>query len=240
MKLRIELIIVLVFGLAACTLPEELENAAATSLAETPTVPGAGATIPPGLMVSVSEASECLSGPGPTYDPVGTLSPGQETEAVSRSEDGEYWLIRDPANPTTLCWAESVYFTIKGDPFELPIATPPPTPTPVGPTPVNSPTPVGPTPVSSPTPVGPTPVSSPTPVGPTPVSSPTPVGPTPVSSPTPVGAPAAFPTPVSSPTSVGAPAAFPTPVNSPTPVDPPSVKPTKVNSPTPVKPTKVP
>ena len=219
MKSRFYLIVVLVllFGVAGCTLPDELDDAAATSLAETPTEPGAEPTIPPGLMVSVNAASECRTGPGPAYDTVETLSPGQEAEAVSRSADGEYWLIRDPANPTILCWVESAHLTLLDDPHEIPIATPPPTPTPVGPTPVSSPTPVGPTPVG-PTPVGPTPVG-PTPVGPTPVG-PTPVGPTPVG-PTPVGPTPVGPTPVG-PTPVG-----PTPVG-PTPVGPTPVGPTAV------------
>jgi hypothetical protein len=146
------------------------------------------------LKVSVSVATEYRSGPGQVYDVIGVLNPGREVEAVSRSPDGDYLVIQDPANPTSLVWLKSEYATASGNPAALPISLPPPTPTLVkepeskggGFTPVVTPPSVG----GCPTPVGggPTPVSCPT-SGEAPPSTgggcPTPVGggPTPVSCP---------------------------------------------------------
>lgn len=175
-------------------------------------------------MVSVSKAADCRTGHGQVYDPVGVLNPGQVSEVVGRSQEGDYWLIRDPASPTTLCWLGGEYATVTGDPGGLPVSVLPPTPillvtqvgcpTPIGggPTPVSCPelagcpTPIGggPTPVSCDSPVGgcPTPVGG----GPTPVSCDSPVG----GCPTPIGG---GPTPVSCTTPVGGPSliGYPTP-----------------------------
>ena len=208
MKLRIELTIVfvLVCGLAACNLPAASEDGA-PAIAQTETlvargVEGTMAAVP---LVSVSMATDCRTGPGQVYDPVGVLNPGQVSEAVGLSPEGDYWLIRDPASPTTLCWLGGEYVTVTGDPSGLPVSFPPPTPTLVV-SQVGCPTPIGggSTPVSCsspaggcPTPIGggPTPVSCSSPVGgcPTPIGG----GPTPVSCVTPVGGPSliGYPTP---------------------------------------------
>ena len=202
------IVLPIVFAIAACNLPTALGGQATPSTV---------------LKVSVSVATEYRTGPGQGYDLAGVLNPGQEVEAVGLSPDGEYLLIRDPANPVVLLWLKGDFATIKGNPVLLPISTPPPTPTPVAGSTLlgNCPTPVGggPTPVSCATQVdGSSSVGGcPTPVGggPTPVSctgGPTLVG----GCPTPVGG---GPTPVSctgSPTLVGG---CPTPIGGgPTPV----------------------
>jgi hypothetical protein len=166
---------------------------------------GGEETTTPFLTLQVQEAVEYRSGPGEAYDVVGTLDPGQEVEAVGRSQDGAYWIIRDPDNSATLYWLlDGIYLTVISTPLDLPIATPPPTPTLVGgPMPDTgcpSPVPSGPTPVScsspvpdtggcpSPVPSGPTPVSCSSPVPDTSSGCPSPVpsGPTPVSCSSPV------------------------------------------------------
>ena len=198
----------IVFAIAACNLPTALGGQ------------GTPSTV---LKVSVSVATEYRTGPGQGYDLVGVLNPGQEVEAVGLSPDGEYLLVRDPANPVVQVWLKGDFATVKGNPALLPISTPLPTPTPVAGSTLlgNCPTPVGggPTPVSCATQVDgslsvggcPTPVGG----GPTPVSctgGPTLVG----GCPTPVGG---GPTPVSctgGPTLVGG---CPTPIGGgPTPV----------------------
>jgi hypothetical protein len=123
------------------------------------------------LMASVSVATEYRTGPGQVYDQVGVLNPGQMVEAVGRSPDGDYLIIRDPANPAVLRWLKSEFATVTGDPVALPISTPPPTPTLlVGPALVGGcPTPISCTsPGEGPAVVGgcPTPIGG----GPTPVS----------------------------------------------------------------------
>jgi hypothetical protein len=201
----------IVFAIAACNLPTALGGQ------------GTPSTV---LKVSVSVATEYRTGPGQGYDLVGVLNPGQEVEAVGLSPDGEYLLVRDPANPVVQVWLKGDFATVKGNPALLPISTPLPTPTPVAGSTLlgNCPTPVGggPTPVSCATQVDgslsvggcPTPVGG----GPTPVSCTTAIGGPTVAGgcPTPVGG---GPTPVSctgGPTLVGG---CPTPVGGgPTPV----------------------
>jgi hypothetical protein len=212
-----------------------------------PTALGGHGPSPTVMMISVSAATEYRAGPGQSYDLVGVINPGQEVEAIGLSPDGNYLLIRNPADPVVLGWLNRDDTTILGNPVKLPISTPPSTPTPViGLTLVFScPTPVGggPTPVSCPTQVdgsssfsgcptpvggGPTPVTCTTQVaGPTLVGGcPTPVGggPTPVSC-APVGGPTLVggcPTPIGggpTPVSCTAPVGGPTTVGGcPTPV----------------------
>ncbi len=154
------------------------------------------------MIVSVGAATEYRTGPGEGYALVGMINPGQEVEAVGQSPDGNYLLIKDPANPVALGWLKRDDTTVKGDPVKLPISTAPPTPTlvPGSTLVINCPTPVGggPTPVSCGPVQGPTSVGGcPTPVGggPTPVSCGPATGPTLVSGcPTPIGG---GPTPVS-------------------------------------------
>jgi hypothetical protein len=87
------------------------------------------ATLPVPL-ISVSVNTNCRTGPGKAYDMVGALAVGQTAEILGRDGIGQYWLIRDPKNPTNICWLWGYYATVSGDTSRLPVATPPPTPTP--------------------------------------------------------------------------------------------------------------
>ncbi len=219
------LVLAVLFAITACNLP---------------TVLGVQATEPVVRQVSVTVAAEVRSGPGPTYDLVGELNPGQQVEAVGQSPDGNYLLVRDPSSRVVLGWLKRDLTSFAGNPISLPISTAPSTPTMVPgqqlagscPTPVGG----GPTPVSCPTLVDGSSLSGgcPTPVGggPTPVGCPTLVpgtGPG-AGCPTPVGG---GPTPVSCPTRVVGPTTVgggcPTPIGGgPTPVS----CPTRVPGPT--------
>ena len=177
------------------------------------------------LMLSVSLVTEVRTGPGQVYDVVGLLNPGQEVEAVGISPDGQYWQVRDPANPEVLRWLKKDFATVSGNPIGLPISTPPPTPTLVSgaewasgcPTPIGG----GPTPVSCNVSGGdsssaggcPTPIGG----GPTPVSCDASGGDSSSAGgcPTPIGG---GPTPVSCPPSVGNPTRLRGPITVPTPV----------------------
>jgi hypothetical protein len=222
------------FAASACNLPTAIGGQGTTSIPVT---------------VREGAAAEYRTGPGPTFDLVGVLNPGQEVEAFGLSPDGDYLLIRDPANSGVPCWLKRDSTTLTGIPVGLPISTLPPTPTMVPgqevagicPTPIGG----GPTPVSCPTLVDGNPSGGcPTPVGggPTPVGCPTLVpGLTlpPRGCPTPIGG---GPTPVGCPTLVVGPTlpprGCPTPVGGgPTPVSCPTrvVGPTSVGGcPTPV------
>ncbi len=86
---------------------------------------------PPMPMVSVSIDTNCRTGPGKVYDMTGALLVGQTAEVVGRAADNQYWVIRDPKNPTNICWLWGYYATVTGNTAALPVFTPPPTPTPV-------------------------------------------------------------------------------------------------------------
>lgn len=68
------------------------------------------------------------SGPGTQYDIIGVLRTGQSAEAIGRSPNGEWWLIRYPNGPGGEGWVSVTVFSAQ-DTGSLPIAEPPPTPT---------------------------------------------------------------------------------------------------------------
>jgi hypothetical protein len=84
----------------------------------------------PGIVtVSVSANTWCTTGPDVIYDKVLILYAGQTAEVVGSFNDGFYWIIRDPNNPSRTCWLWGYYATVTGDWRALPVYTPPPTPT---------------------------------------------------------------------------------------------------------------
>jgi hypothetical protein len=81
-------------------------------------------------MVSVSVETNCRTGPGTAYDILGILPVGQTAEVIGRSPGGDTWIIRLPSNPSINCWLWGQYATVNGNTSDLPVYTPPPTPTP--------------------------------------------------------------------------------------------------------------
>jgi len=84
---------------------------------------------PEQAMVSVSTDTNCRSGPGTIYDYVGALLVGEQAEIVGQSEDGGYWIIKNPDRDGE-CWLWGQYATVQGETTILPMYTQPPTPTP--------------------------------------------------------------------------------------------------------------
>ncbi len=85
-------------------------------------------TTPSALMVSVSLATNCRTGPGNAYDMIGALPVGKSAEVVGKDAYGQYWIIKNPNNPGT-CWLWGKYATVTGDTSQLPVIAAPPTPT---------------------------------------------------------------------------------------------------------------
>jgi hypothetical protein len=227
------IVFLFLFAGSACNLP-------AGSVAQ----PGAQGA----LLVSVDAPVEYRSGPGVEFDPAGVLEPGRQVEAIGRSPDGGYLLLRDPATASVLGWLESASATTSGNPFSLPTYAPPPAASLAATAPLVSgcPSPVGggPTPVTCSGPVTPVVSGCPSPVGggPTPVTCSGPVTPVISGCPSPVGG---GPTPVTcsgppAPPVSGCPSPVgggPTPVTCSGPAAPPPSgggKPTPVTGPTPV------
>ena len=86
---------------------------------------------PANQFVNVEKTTELRSGPGEVYDLVGVLNPNQAVEVIGRSADGKYLMIHNPANQQVFVWLKNGAGMFAGDPINLPVATAPPTPTPV-------------------------------------------------------------------------------------------------------------
>ena len=81
-------------------------------------------------LISVSVATNCRVGPGRQYDRVGALLVGEVAEVYGRDPTGAYWYIRNPDSGPEFCWLWGEYATLVGNTGNLPVYTPPPTPTP--------------------------------------------------------------------------------------------------------------
>lgn len=106
----------------------------ATALPPTLTLaqPGEGASPSPtssAVILTVSLATNCRSGPGKDYPQLGSLQVGETAQAVGRYTPADYWVIQNPDAPGT-CWLWGQYVSVvSGDPQSLPQFTPPPSPT---------------------------------------------------------------------------------------------------------------
>ncbi|MCE9645194.1 MAG: hypothetical protein K8S20_04270 [Chloroflexi bacterium] len=89
------------------------------TLTPTPSVP----------MVSVSQNTNCRTGPGTEYDLIGALLIGQTAEVVGKSTATNYWIINTPGSSGT-CWLWGNYATVTGNTAILAEWPIPPTPTP--------------------------------------------------------------------------------------------------------------
>jgi len=88
-------------------------------------------TIPPTSTPGVLRASpkdqpvNCRFGPGTQYGIAGALNLGRQAEMIGRNEDSSWWYVKNPSDPSTLCWlAASVTDTV-GNVDSLPVVEPP-------------------------------------------------------------------------------------------------------------------
>ncbi|MBM3151624.1 MAG: hypothetical protein FJZ96_05380, partial [Chloroflexi bacterium] len=107
MKNRPSILPVILLLLAGCNLP----------VTDGPDAAPQGITPTGGIfLVSVSAATDFRAGPGEMYDSLGILNPGQTFEAIGQTSDGEYLLIRDPAQPAMLFWISNDFVILDEDP----------------------------------------------------------------------------------------------------------------------------
>ena len=67
----------------------------------------------------------CRFGPGTQYAIAGALNPGRQAEMIGKNEDSSWWYVKNPSDPSTLCWlAASVTDTV-GNVDALPVVEPP-------------------------------------------------------------------------------------------------------------------
>ncbi|MEJ5223569.1 MAG: hypothetical protein WHV44_03865 [Anaerolineales bacterium] len=83
---------------------------------------------PAAPQLSVSVDTNCRTGPGRIYDYVGALVVGEKAQPLGRDSGGAYWYVR--LGSGAMCWIWGEYASVAGDVAQLPVFTPPPTPTP--------------------------------------------------------------------------------------------------------------
>jgi hypothetical protein len=90
--------------------------------------PAATAT-PTFAYVTLSENTNCRTGPGQAYALVDTFLIGQTIEVIGKNPTNEYWYVRSPNNSSIFCWMWGAYAT-GGNLGNVPVFTPPPSPAP--------------------------------------------------------------------------------------------------------------
>ena len=80
--------------------------------------------------IHVSGDTFCRFGPGDVYEALGILNTDQESMILAEDPTGGFWYIQNPDNPGENCWIWGHYATPEGPTDQLPVYTPPPTPTP--------------------------------------------------------------------------------------------------------------
>ena len=105
------------------------------SVLVTGTAPTAGATtttvtatysVP---MLTVSESTNCRTGPGEEYEVVFTYINGKQLEIVGRYDPGNFWLVKSNESPSGTCWLWGQFVELTGSYWAVSSVTPPATAT---------------------------------------------------------------------------------------------------------------
>ena len=151
-KITLIICVFLVAALSACNLPSGTSTetaepdlaltvtALASNNSSTPSAPQetatpeftatAGATSTPSVPeVTVSQNTNCRTGPGVQYDNIGALLVTQKATVVGKNTATGYWIINNPGKTGT-CWLFPQYATVSGNTSNLQEYSIPPTPTP--------------------------------------------------------------------------------------------------------------
>ena len=99
---------------------------------DTPTPTAVPATATPSTPnAHVNTNTNCRSGPSTAFNQLYVAVAGEDLKIVSRTTYSDYVLVENPRKPGQTCWLWTQYVDVSGDLSGLPVATPPPTPTPV-------------------------------------------------------------------------------------------------------------
>ncbi len=110
-------LMMLSLGMLACNLPS---TTSATSQPTVQTIPTATPSTP---IVTVSSATNCRAGPGPSYALVLVFQPGATAEVVGKYTPSNYWIIMTPTGGT--CWLKGTNATVQGNVAALAEMAPP-------------------------------------------------------------------------------------------------------------------
>ncbi|MBK6793686.1 MAG: hypothetical protein IPG80_14410 [Anaerolineales bacterium] len=73
------------------------------------------ATTSSAVTITVSQNTNCRSGPSQAFDEVGALGPGQVAEVIGKDTIDNYWVIKLPDASGKTCWLWGQYATVTGD-----------------------------------------------------------------------------------------------------------------------------
>ena len=80
--------------------------------------------------ISVSENTNCRSGPGDKFPFEGVLRVGEVADVIGRSTVLDYWYVTNAQLPEEGCWLWGEFAQVEGDFEMVPVYTPAPSPTP--------------------------------------------------------------------------------------------------------------
>lgn len=75
----------------------------------------ANPVVPATVTVTVSQNTNCRSGPSQEFNEIGSLGPGQVAEVVGKDTFDNYWIIKLPDGSGKTCWLWGRYATVSGD-----------------------------------------------------------------------------------------------------------------------------
>lgn len=67
----------------------------------------------------------CRFGPGVSYAIIGALDFGRQAEIIGRNEDSSWWYVKNPSDPSTVCWLSAEFIAVAGNVETLPVVGPP-------------------------------------------------------------------------------------------------------------------
>ena len=91
---------------------------------ETPTI-APTSTSSSVLASPIDQPVNCRFGPGTQYGIAGALNPGRQAEMIGKNEDSSWWYVKNPSDPSTLCWLSAGVTNTVGNVDSLPVVEPP-------------------------------------------------------------------------------------------------------------------
>jgi len=83
---------------------------------------------PEGAFAQLSNDTHCRTGPLVVFELIDTVLTGQQVIILGKNPAGDYWYVAAPNGRD--CWMWGRYAQVSGDTSQIPVFTPPPTPTP--------------------------------------------------------------------------------------------------------------
>lgn len=112
--------------------PSETPTLTNTPVTGTPSFEPTTTSTPPPVEISVTRPTHCRSGPGKSFEIVGSLLVGMKVPVIGRDATNQFFYIPNPYVFTDYCWVSGKYAEFEGNPLLLPVVISPPTPTTTG------------------------------------------------------------------------------------------------------------